>query len=1049
MTKRTLFSTTTLAGVLALTALSPAWAQDAAAPQDQATEAPALQTPTAQNEDEGEDVEAVVVTGSRIRLRDYTAPSPVTTISGEQMENAGATNVTDFLQEIPALINSVDAQDNANAGAQASAGINLLNLRNLGTQRTLVLVDGRRHVPGQAGSADVDTNSIPVALIERVEVLTGGASATYGADAVSGVVNFITRRDFEGLDLRYQTGWSDEGGANSNFGSVLFGRNFMGGRGNATIGYEFSLTDPLNRDQRARTRLGERLSLVNNPAERATPGDDPAIPDRVFLNNIRYIDSALEGAVYTTAFEGPTRSGVSFLGTGAPFVDGVFLGGFSMRGGSGTLTDVFQTQLIPGLDRQSINGSFNFELEPGHRFFADAKYSRSETQFVSQPTFDYALYVPIDNPFIPASIRADATRPGNLGTREGIQFWNEAIFGLDPDFVGPGVFLGRDNLDLGELVRDIKRETFRTVLGLEGDLNEGLRYELSYVYGRTKETNVTSNDRINERFFAAIDAVRDPATGQIVCRSTLNPSAVPLGNMPLFGSTTQNPATFGTTFTPGRNSGCVPANIFGQNISPEAKAWINNTSRDEALIQQHVGTGFISGDTQRFFSLQGGPVSYVLGAEYRKEMSRTEPDRLAALGALLDEDITWLGQGTAVKGEFDVKEGFAELSAPLLRDVRFAEALTLSAAYRYSYYSTSGGAQAWTVGGQYRPIDSLMFRASTARAVRAPNISELFTPQVQTFALLADPCDRDNVALGRDPATRLANCTAALAPLGLSPLTFDDTSSSSVQGVVGGNPDLEPEEADTLTLGVVFTPTFIPGLSMAVDYYDVEISNAINTFTAQSTIENCFDIAQPNAFCNGLTRQASPNPNFNGRITGFQQFSLNVASYVTSGYDFSFRYDLRPERFGIQRDIGRFAFSLVGNKLEELTFIEVPGAEPDEDLGEVGSPEWQATFDATWFYKNLMVNYGYAWFDETIRFADTYEADPDYLEEQYKFYSARSVHDLQVRLNLADNRYAVYAGVNNFTNQEPDLGALQTPVSIRGRFFYLGATVKLDRLPGM
>lgn len=1020
-----LLATSIIAGAAAFMALPAAAQQIPAAPADAAAS------------------EEVVVTGTRIRLRDYTASAPVTSVSSEAIEYSGVTNVTDFLQDIPSLLSSTDLQDNANAGAQASAGINLLNLRALGTQRTLVLVDGRRHVAGQSGSAEVDTNSIPVALIERVEVLTGGASATYGADAVSGVVNFILKKDFEGLDLRAQTGWTREGAA-SQFVSGLYGFNFADGRGNFTVGAESSRTNPLNRDQREMTRIGQRLSLVNNPAERAVAGDDPAIPDRVFLNNIRYIDSALEGAVYTTNFEGPTRSGVSFLGDGSPFVDGTFLGGFTMRGGSGTLLDVFQTQLIPGLDRDSISSTVRYEVSDRLRFFAEGKYSRSKTQFVSQPTFDYALYVPIDNPFIPASILADATQPGNLGTPEGIAVWNEDIFGQAPDFVGPGVFLGRDNLDLGELVRDIKRETYRTVVGVEGDLTDSLSYELSYVWGQTKEDNRTRGDRINERFFAAIDAVRAP-NGQIVCRSTLDPSAVPLGNMPGFGSGTQNPDTFGTTFTPGAASGCVPINIFGQNVSEAGRNWVNNISRDRAIITQHVVNGFVSGDTSPYFSLPAGPIDFVFGAEYRKEMSKATPDRLAQLGAEIGEDITWLGQSRLTKGEFDVKEAFTEVSIPVLRDLPFVRSLTLDGAYRISDYSTSGETESWKVGGIWRVNGSVMFRAAQAQAVRAPNISELFTPQVQTFALLADPCDRDNVGLGRAPATRLANCTAALSPLGLSPSTYDDSSSSSVEGVVGGNPDLDPEEAETFTAGIVLTPTFVPGLSFALDYYDIEITNAINTFSAQSTVNNCFDIPQPNDFCVGLNRTASPNPNFNGRINSFRQFSLNVASYTTSGYDFQIRYDLRPDRFGIERDIGRFSFVLVGNKLDDLTFTETSLATPDSDVGEPGSPEWQATFDATWFYKNLTVNYGFSWFDETIRFADTYATDPDYVADEYKYYSPREVHDLQLRYKIND-KFAVYGGVNNFTDQMPDLGALQTPVSVRGRFFYVGATAKLGGL---
>lgn len=980
------------------TLVTPAFAQDAASTE------PA-------------EVEEVVVTGTRIRLKDYTASNPVVSVTGETLEQSGLTNLTEFLQDVPALVDSVDLQDNSNAGDRGSAGINLLNLRNLGSQRTLVLVDGRRHVASSAGSASIDTNTIPVALVDKIEVLTGGASAIYGADGVSGVVNFIMKKDFEGVDARVQTGFTEDGGAESTFGSVLVGTNFHEGRSNFTLGFEYSDTAALERDDRDYARLGNRLTLARNPAN---TGPADGIPDRIFVPDVRYIDTALGGAVYTDNDWGDSLSGVDFQGDGNAWVDGTYLGGFTMQGGSGTPLPVFQTQIIPGLERGSLNSTFRHEFTDGNAFFAEAKFVRTETQFKSQPTFDYGIWVDLDNPFIPASIVADASAPGGLG----------------------GVLVGRDNLDLGEVFRDIRRDTFRTVMGFEGDLSDSLKYEVSYTFGRTEETNTERNNRIAERWFAAIDAVVDPISGETVCRSDLNPAATPAGDLFMGGF---DASTWGTTFTPGPNSGCVPVNIFGENISDEARAWINTTTTDVSTISQHVLNGFITGDTENFFSLPGGPISFAFGGEWRIEKSDYDPDDLLELSADLGADITWLGEARRTKGDYAVGEVFGEISVPVLRDLPFAEALTVDAAFRISDYSTSGATETWKYGGQWRLNDSIMFRGTKARSVRAPNISELFTPQVQTFAILDDPCDKDNVNLGPNPANRLANCQAAMAMYGLDPTTWDNTSSSSIEGRVGGNPDLKPEEADTITYGVVLTPSLVPGLSFALDYYDIELENAIHTFSAQRVVDNCYDLSAGNAFCNGLTRVSSSNPTLNGRISGFQQFAQNVAAYRTSGYDFSVRYSLNPERFGIEQDIGKINFSLVGTKLEELAFVEIEGEEPNDDVGEFGSPEWQANFDATWFYQNWTVNYGFTWFDKTIRYADTYDSQPEYVADEYKYFSERFTHDLQVRYDI-DDRYTVYGGVNNFTNQEPDLGALQAPVNAKGRYFYLGATAKLGAL---
>ncbi len=998
---------TVLAGGVAAALLfaAPAFAQDAPLPATQDEE-------TADAE-----LSEVVVTGTRIRVPDYEGSAPVASVSGEALLNAGVTNVTDFLTDQPALVSSTTLQDNSNAGDRGSVGLNLLDLRNLGSQRTLTLVNGRRHVAAQPGSQSVDINTIPVALIERVDILTGGASAIYGADGVSGAVNFILKDDFEGLDIRAQTGWSDQGGGENNFVSVLAGRNILDGAVNFTIGGEFSSTDKLGIEDRDFSSLTGRETLVANP-NYGQPGEY----QRIFARNARYIDTSPGGSVYTDLDFADTLSGVDFNGDGTPFQDGVYTDGFVMIGGDGSQLAAFGTDLIPELDRASLNATFNVEINPKATFFGELKWVNTQTQFQSQPSFDYGIYVAMDNPFMPQSIRDAALAPGGIASALG------------------GVLVARDNFDLGFITRDVERNTYRGVLGLRGDLTDNLAYEVSLNYGRTHERNTEGNNRINERFFAAIDAVDEGqfltgvANGNIVCRSDLDPTAAPVGD---YFSGGFDASTWGSTFTPGANSGCQPLNIFGDGVgSQEALDWILTESTTLNTVEQFVLNGFISGDTTGWFELPGGPVSFVAGAEYRREEARALPSILELQAALVGSDITWLGEARPLKGAIEVKEVFGEVYLPLLRDIPFIQNLTVNGAYRYSDYSTAGETDAWNLGLRWDVNDSIGFRSSLARAVRAPNISELFLPVSQTFAILSDPCDDSNYQAGDNPAVREANCRAALGFGASDPYTFNNTTSSSVEGVIGGNQNLESEEADTFTAGVILRPSFLPGLSLALDYYDVELENAIQFFSAQSIVNKCYDLPQPNQFCDLISRD--PSTQF---IDGFEQFGVNVASYKTVGYDLTLRYRLDPADWGVQQDIGRFGIALTANKLEELTFIEDP-ANPlsvDETVGELDVPEWQASLDVSWEWRDLFVNYGYNWFDETVR----YQGRPDdWVDPRYVNYSARSTHDVQVRYNI-DERTSVYGGVNNIGDQQPDRGLSDYPVGPLGRYFYLGVNMSL------
>jgi iron complex outermembrane receptor protein len=976
----------------------------------------------------------LVITGTRLKLPDYTAPSPVETVSGQELQDRGVTNITDFLRTIPALENPLKSEDFANAGDRGYVGLNELNLRNLGTQRTLVLVDGIRHVAGDTLSQAVDINSIPISLIDRVDVLTGGVSAVYGADAVSGVVNFILKTNFDGVNARAQMGGATEGGGQNQFFSVLMGKNYAQDRGNITLAVEAENTQGVNTNQRSYLNPQNALSLVDDPTGKYT---------KAFLPNVRYKDSAEEGAVYTNFDTAPSYSGVSFLGTGAPWVDGVDGGSDYMIGGSGTLAGRYREQALPPIQRIVLDSTGHFDFTPKIRVFTDFKFAHTETTLISQPSFNYGIFVPIDNPYIPASILADALAPGGLGTQAGANAAQLPDDGTGTGNSVRGVLVGRDNFDLGNVLEDISRNTYRGVVGAKGSITDYLDYEISGELGETKTVDVERNNRIEERFYAAADVVRDPVTGNIVCRSNLNPSDAPVGDI-IFG---ESPIPdFGATFTPGPNSGCIPINIFGagpNNISQAAANWINTTSVSHGTITQADLNAHISGQSTPWFSLPAGPIAYVLGGEYRREGSDYFVSDIQKQAAADQFNISFLGAGADSTGHYYVGEAYTELQFPILKDMRFAKSLSVSGAYRYSDYSTSGSTNTYNVSTEWAVNNTLMFRGTVAKAVRAPNLSELFQPTVQTYGSIADPCDKDAQGLGKPP--REANCAANLLAAGYTatvPTQFTDTNSSGVAGTLTGNPNLQPETSHTLTYGVVFTPSFVPRLSISLDYYRIKLTDAIEDYTAQEIADQCVDLPQPNQFCNYITRytpatahQASDV----GLISAFTQTGFNIAGYKTDGFDLTVRYGLHPSDFGIKRDIGTFNITLIANKLEQSIFTE-DVTQPDNRLGDADYPEWQGTLNIAWHYNNWTVDYGYTATSRTRRFdRDVRKNDATYVAPNLFDYPGVNLSDLQIRYDNS-KKWAVFVGANNLFNQQPAIADPEPsePVSPLGRFFYAG-----------
>jgi outer membrane receptor protein involved in Fe transport len=612
---------------------------------------------------------------------------------------------------------------------------------------------------------------------------------------------------------------------------------------------------------------------------------------------------------------------------------------------------------------------------------------------VSQPTYDFFTYLAPDNAYL-------VQRYGTVNT------------------VG-GAYVSRDNLDFGIRGDKSDRQTYRGVIGFDGKLTDHLRYETSFTYGRVENATTSINDRYTDRYFAALDAVAGP-NGQITCRINL-PGQTEIDG---FGAP--------VTFKPGE---CKPLNILGQ-ANPEGLGFVLASHTSNSRLTQRVATGYLAGDFGRFFRLQGGPIGFALGAEYRKEGSSQVPSKEFQEGLLYDSaEIEPAGGG------FSVKEAFAELNIPLFRDAPFAKDLAFGGAVRLSDYTTVGRTTTWKLDGIYAPVRDITARGTYSKAVRAPNISELFSPLSGTFQFITDPCDFNNVNSGSQ--FRVANCTAVLSALGFTPAEIaafnpanDAEASTSQPGQLGGNPNLGAEDARTWTAGVVLRPRFIRGLTISADYYDIKLKNAVNYASVSELFALCVD--QPtlnNQYCPLVERDPET-----GFASGFTQIPQNVAQFTTKGLDLQVNY-----RFTPSPQIGTFNIKLVGGYLRDLTFISSPGADPDQDKGEAYAPKYIGVADLTWTKGPLTLNYGLAYQSKTLRFTpEQLRANPDIAAPEFLYYRERYEHDIQAQYTIDKDRFTFYGGVNNLTDEEPDVSSGGSyPYSAVGRYFYVGFKAKV------
>ena len=944
--------------------LPPAPAQPAAAG------APAQETVTAATAPAASPVEArgddIVVTGSRISRSEFAAPNPITSFNAAAIQQSGNTNITSFLQRVPALTGSRDFTQTSGGNAVASnpfgaAGLNELNLRNLGTNRTLVLVNGRRHVAGEPNSAAVDINSIPTDLVERVDVLTGGASAVYGADGVSGVVNFILKRDFEGVSARSQFGISSRGDTGNRFAAITAGKNFADGRANITLAYEYNADDPLQNDDRAYLRSDRRQYLIPNDAK----ANNPALPSNILVGDLRYPNESPIGAVDVNGDGVP-----DFNGLGQPYRSGTPAAYYSTGGDDTPVAGFYSGDLAPRIVRHDVNLLGHFDVSDALKLSVEGKFAQTRATTFDYYIGTYGTPISLDNPFVPAAIRAAAVAAGQ-------------------DFVS----VTRDNIDYGRHGENDLRRTYRGVLDASGRISEHATYDAYYQYGRTDVAITKLNNLLAAPYANALDVVTSPLTGQPVCRSGA--------------------------------SGCIPISLFGPGpISPEALSTFQVDDTSHARITQQVASASISGDFGAFFKLPGGPVQFSFGGEYRRETSAFNPS-----DNLINNRFVAFTEPTLVApsgGRFNVKEAFGELNAPIFSGQRFAETLSVGAAYRFSDYSTIGHTNTWQFNGVYAPIRDISFRGSYGAAVRAPNIGELFQPTSGDSNFFIDPCSSKEV--GNGTQFRAANCAASLAAVGA---TISDAlqTPNNVTGVRTGNPDLRAERAKTWTAGVVLRPSFLPGLTASVDWYDIKLRDAINTPAPSQLASLCVD--QPsidNQFCRSISRARTT-----GVINGYTVQPQNVSRFRTAGADLNIDYLIRTD------SIGTIDLRLVGGYLNKLEFIGTPGAPATDNVAQPNAPKYNANFSPSWTLGPLTINYNLRWADG-VRVIDklTTDNDPNYAAANLLRYNDLWQHDVQVAYEVRDG-VSFYLGVLNLTDQRPDPGnSINQPISAIGRYLYVG-----------
>jgi outer membrane receptor protein involved in Fe transport len=889
---------------------------------------------------QAEDTGEIIVTGSRIQRSGFTAPTPTTNITSADLERVAAPNIADALNQLPALRATLTPATSTNLST--ALGGNFLDLRGLGFLRTLTLIDGRRYVPTTT-TGGLNINTIPQALIAGTDVVTGGASAAYGSDAVAGVVNLRLDNKLEGIKGSLQGGITDHNDHRNFLASAACGTSFSGGRGHLLIGGEAAHNSGV--DKIGDRDWGNNPSTIFNPAYTPTNGE----PQYLIVNDARSSNASFGGLINSVTYgdgtsgPGPLR-GIQFAPDGSPipFTYGSLVTATTMNGGDG-VPSTSDLVLETPVKRYSGFGRLTYEVADDIEVFAEFAYGRTESSNLSILGNDQ-IRIQADNAYLPDSIRTTMTA-NNITS-----------------FV-----MGRSLKDYGRGGIDVTTDTWQVTGGAKGKFGDSWSWDAYYGFGKTHNLALFTGSRITANWNRAMDAVFHPDTGAIVCRSTITDPT----------------------------NGCVPMNVFGAgNVSQEAKNYILGTAVRDWKIKQRVAAFAVRGEP---FSTWAGPVSIAFGGEYRKQSVDVTSDPLSQVSAYR------VGNAQPWSGDVNVKEGFLEALVPLAADQSWAKALDLNVAGRVTDYSTSGTVKTWKVGVTYDVNDSIRFRATRSRDIRAPGLDELFASGNTFIFGINDP------VLG---------------------------TSYNVQNIQGGNPNLKPEEADTLTFGVVFTPTFIPRFRMSVDYYDLELKGAINSLATSAIVDRCY--TDTPALCSLITR---PTPT--SQITVVRSAPANFQSIKLRGVDVELGYGL-PLFDG---DLDLRALINYTDKLDLVDGANTTHLAGNTELitiqGVGGTPHWRfntsATF-ATDAYKLAL----------TSRYVGGGIITQSNQTDK-KSVNGRLYFDIMGEVTLIDDgnrRVALFGTIQNLMDKDPPItawngyGTTRSLYDMIGRVYNLGVRFK-------
>ena len=897
----------------------------------------AVALPAAYAADADDTVEEITVTGSRIKRDGFDSVSPVAVTSSEEIKVSGFTRIEDLLNTLP----QIEAAQNAFI-SNGSSGTASLDLRGLGASRTLVLVNGRRLQPGGIYSQAPDINQIPAGLVERAEVLTGGASATYGADAVAGVVNFVMKDDFDGIEVTvgasgyqhnndngYIQGLMDDSGFDYPTGSsgidgkaynvdIAMGSDFADGKGHATV----YATKRDNEELRQGSRDYSSCAL-NNAGTSCGGSFNAVVP-----NFILTVDPAFSDYDYWT------------LDTGG--------NGFDVAGGLGAFLDnPYNYAPVNHFQRPDTRyslGTFvNYEVNEQFNPYLEVSYmnDRTKAQIAESGTFFNELYeIPLTSNLL------SSLQQQQLMTRFGLTA-ADSIYTL----------IGKRNVEGGPRTDVLEHNSFRTVAGSSGALTDNWDYDASFQYGQTSSTSNYINDFFAPRITIALDDAECAAT-----------------------------------------DGCIPYDVFTLNgVTSEQANTLTGTGVLSGVTSSQIFNAYVTGDTG--FKLPGADstVDMVFGVETRTETFERTADEVFEKGLLLGQG----GTTSSIVGEYSVDEFFAETHIPVIEG---NQELSIDLAFRYSDYSTSGGENTYKIGAEYSPIDKLRLRAGYNRAVRAPNVGELFSPQSTGLWNGTDPC------AGTSPALTAAQC----ANTGVSAAQYGNISNSPASqynGIFGGNPDLGVEIADTITFGAVIDP--IDNMRISVDYWSIELEDVIGAIGAELTVEQC-GLTGLAVFCDNVNRAAGTGSLWIGTGNGVTATNINLASREFEGIDLLGTYSF--DALG-----GSFTNKIQGTFMLTKTFTPLPGVEGAayDCVGDVSTdcfaqPEWRHTFATTydrggdWTATAKWRHYGKVHnYDGVDLIAN------DNLEEQ-------NYLDLSGSYDVNEN-IAVLFGINNILDKEPPL----------------------------